>query len=86
MKIGVTIGKFYPFHLGHNYLITEAKKQVDHLFVLVCGQEKQTINQEIRAQWIRFLHPEIEVIEVLDDLPEAPEPWAKRTLVICRLG
>lgn len=82
MKLGVTIGKFYPFHLGHNYLITEAKKQVDHLIVLVCGKETQNIETQIRAQWIRFLHPEIEVIEVLDDLPEAPEPWAKRTLEV----
>jgi NadR type nicotinamide-nucleotide adenylyltransferase len=82
MTIGVTIGKFYPFHLGHNYLITEAKKQVDHLIVLVCHHEKQTISGTTRAQWIRYLHPDVEIIEVVDDLPEAPEPWAKRTLEI----
>lgn len=84
MNIGVTIGKFYPFHLGHNYLITEAKKQVDHLIVLVCHHETQTISGTIRAQWIRSLHPDIEIIEVIDDLPEAPEPWAKRTLEVLK--
>ena len=28
------------------------------------------------------MHPDVEVIEVKDDLPEAPEPWAERALEI----
>jgi NadR type nicotinamide-nucleotide adenylyltransferase len=84
MTLGVTIGKFYPFHLGHSYLITEAKKQVDHLVVLVCHHSQQTITGNIRSQWIKYLHPDVEVIEVIDDLPESPEPWAKRTLEILK--
>jgi|GEM_PF-4899823 len=27
MILGVTVGKFYPFHKGHDYLIREAKKK-----------------------------------------------------------
>lgn len=84
MTLGVTIGKFYPFHLGHNYLITEAKKQVDHLIVIVCYKNTQLISGKVRSQWIRYLHPDVEIIETIDDLPEEPEPWAKRTLEILR--
>ncbi|MEG4027308.1 MULTISPECIES: AAA family ATPase [unclassified Microcoleus] len=28
------------------------------------------------------MHPDAEVIEILDDLPEATEPWAQRTLEV----
>lgn len=82
MKLGVTVGKFYPFHLGHNLLIDEAKRQVDKLVVLVGWKPKHQLSGALRASWIRELHPDVEVIEVLDDLPEAPEPWAIRTLEV----
>lgn len=80
MKLGITVGKFYPFHLGHDYLIEQAKAQVDHLVVLVGYKPTQSISGTLRANWIRRLHPDVEVIEVLDNLPEAAEPWAKRAL------
>lgn len=82
MTLGITVGKFYPFHLGHDYLIREAKKQVDTLVVLVGYKPTQGIPGDIRANWIRLMHPDVEVIEVKDDLPEAPEPWAQRALEI----
>lgn len=82
MTLGITVGKFYPFHLGHDYLIREAKKQVDSLVVLLGYKPTQAIPGKIRANWIRFMHPDVEVIEVIDDLPEAPEPWAERALEI----
>lgn len=82
MTLGITVGKFYPFHLGHDYLIREAKKQVDALVVIVGYKPTEAIPGNIRANWIRSMHPDVEVIEVLDDLPEAPEPWAKRALEI----
>ena len=80
MTLGITVGKFYPFHLGHNYLIQTAKTQVDHLVVLVGYKLQDTISGAIRASWIRKMHPDVEVIEVLDNLPEAPEPWALKAL------
>ena len=82
MTLGITIGKFYPFHLGHHYLITQAKAQVDQLVVLIGHKPTQSIPGTIRANWIRFLHPDVEVIDVLDDIPDAPEPWAERTLSV----
>ena len=82
MTLGITIGKFYPFHLGHHYLIEQAKAQVDHLVVLVGYKPTQTIPGTVRADWIRSLHSDVEVIEVLEDIPDAPEPWAERTLTV----
>ncbi|MBI4783751.1 MAG: AAA family ATPase [Oscillatoriophycideae cyanobacterium NC_groundwater_1537_Pr4_S-0.65um_50_18] len=82
MTLGITIGKFYPFHLGHHYLIEQAKAQVDHLVVLVGYKPTQAIPGTVRANWIRFLHPDVEVIEVLEDISDAPQPWAERALAI----
>ena len=80
--LGLTVGKFYPFHLGHDHLIRTAKGQVDHLVVLVGYKPEQQIPGSVRAGWIRSLHPDVEVLEVLEDIPEAPEPWARRALEV----
>lgn len=82
MTLGITVGKFYPFHLGHDHLIRTARTQVDHLVVLVGVAPDQPIPGSVRAGWIRSLHPEVEVVEVVDDLPAAPEPWARRALEV----
>lgn len=80
MSLGVTIGKFYPLHLGHDLLIREAKAQVDRLVVIVGFRPDQALPGSLRAEWIREMHPDVEVIPALEDIPEAPEPWAQRTL------
>lgn len=80
MTLGVTIGKFYPFHLGHDLLVREAKGRCDRLVVLVGWKPGQALPGELRASWIRELHPDVEVLLVLEDVPDAPEPWARRTL------
>lgn len=82
MTLGVTVGKFYPFHLGHDLLIQTAKCHVDRFVVLVGWKPEHELSGTLRANWIREMHPDVEVIEVLDDLPEAPEPWAARTLEV----
>lgn len=82
MTLGITVGKFYPFHVGHDYLIRSAKAQVDHLVVLVGYKPTQQIAGQVRAEWIRFMHPEVEVIEVLEDIPNASPPWAERALEV----
>lgn len=82
MTLGLTIGKFYPFHRGHDHLIRTAKAQVDHLVVIVGFKPAQKIPGPVRAGWIRSLHPDVEVIEVLDDLPPEPEPWMERALEV----
>ena len=79
MTLGVTAGKFYPLHLGHDLLIREARRQVDRLVVLVAWRPGQQIPGAVRAGWIRARHPGVSVIEVLDDIPNESAPWATRT-------
>jgi HTH-type transcriptional regulator, transcriptional repressor of NAD biosynthesis genes len=82
MITGLVVGKFYPPHRGHSFLIEEARSQVDHLDVFVCHREDQTISGSLRAAWLRELHPDVNVIEVVDDRPEEPDAWATYTLNI----
>ncbi len=82
MTLGVTVGKFYPFHLGHDLLLRRAKAQVERLAVLVAYKPGQALPGHLRAAWIREEHPDVEVLEVLDDIEEAPGPWARRTLEV----
>lgn len=82
MTVGVTTGKFYPFHLGHDYLLRQAKKQVDRLVVIVGFKPEQDISGEIRADWIRQQHPDIDVILSLEDIPNDSKLWGERTLQI----
>ena len=80
--LGVTIGKFYPFHRGHALLLATASQRCDHLVVLCSDRQGDSVPAATRAGWIRTLFPEAEVIVTPDDLPEAPEPWARRTLEV----
>eukprot|EP01043_Picozoa_sp_COSAG02_P034531 COSAG02_NODE_2421_length_8897_cov_11.835190_2_plen_357_part_00 len=82
--LGVTIGKFYPFHKGHALLIRQAAERCDHLVVICSGRKAEPVDMKVRADWIRTLFPlpHVEVITTHDDLPEAPQPWATRTLEI----
>jgi HTH-type transcriptional regulator, transcriptional repressor of NAD biosynthesis genes len=80
--IGVVIGKFYPPHRGHKFLIDTATAQVDHLTVIVCDHPSQSIPAALRAEWLREMHPNVTVVVTPDDEPDEPEPWARRTIEI----
>ena len=77
---GLVVGKFYPPHRGHKFLIDTALSQVDSLEVLVCARPEQMISGELRAQWLREIHPDARV-RVIDDPGEDDnsEFWAKYT-------
>lgn len=51
-KIGLTIGKFAPFHKGHEYLINKALKYVDELYVFIYETNVIDISIDNRVQWI----------------------------------
>lgn len=79
---GVIIGKFYPPHLGHKFLIETALGEVQDLMVIVCEHPSQTISGDQRAAWLREIHPGLTVVVTPDDEPDEPEPWARRTIEI----
>jgi HTH-type transcriptional repressor of NAD biosynthesis genes len=77
---GLVIGKFYPPHRGHKFLIETALKAVDHLDVLICVREDQTIIGDLREKWLREIHPLAHVLQV-DDFgdDDNSKAWAEYT-------
>lgn len=78
MTRGLVIGRFYPPHRGHKFLIETALAQVHHLDVLVCTRPDLTIPGQLRAQWLQEIHPSAHV-RAIDDPGEDnnSEFWAK---------
>ncbi|MBN1468939.1 MAG: AAA family ATPase [Fusobacteriaceae bacterium] len=65
-KVGFTLGKFAPFHKGHQYIIEMALKEMDEVVVLIYNTEVINIPLNIRANWIRKIYPTVKVIEGWD--------------------
>ena len=61
-KIGFTIGKFAPLHKGHQYLIETALKEMDEVYVVVYETNVIDISVEQRADWIKKIYPNVNVI------------------------
>jgi len=80
MSLGFIVGKFYPPHRGHKYLIDEARRQVDRLIVMIPHHPAQTIPGELRAAWLREIHPDCEIDLVADELADDSHEWAQFTL------
>lgn len=63
-KIGFTLGKFAPLHKGHQRVLHLAEAEMDKVIALIYDAPEQTsIPLSKRADWIRQLHPSVEVIE-----------------------
>lgn len=50
---GLTVGKFYPFHSGHKYLIDTALLTCTKVYVIVCWIEGQSPSGACRIEWIK---------------------------------
>lgn len=64
--IGAVVVKCNPFHIGHRYLIEEAKKRVDFLIVFVLEEEEFLFPFEERFQLVK------EGVKDLDDIMVVP--------------
>src|SRR5262245_7460546 len=64
--LGLVIGKFYPPHRGHKYLIETAGAQSERTVVIVCAKPNDSIPGELRGAWLQEIHPWAEV-RVIDD-------------------
>lgn len=60
-KVGFTIGKFAPFHKGHQLLIETGLKEMDKFYVIVYETDVIDIDIEIRANWIKQIYPDVEI-------------------------
>lgn len=61
MKIGFTIGKFAPFHKGHQYLIETALKEMDKVVVVVYDTNLINTSTQKRGEWIKNIYPDVEI-------------------------
>ena len=62
MKIGFTIGKFAPFHKGHEYLLDTALKEMDKMYVLINNTDVTDVPLEARAKWLKELFPKAHIL------------------------
>lgn len=89
-KIGLTLGKFAPFHKGHEYLIQTALGEVDELYVLIYDTDLISIPLQVRAGWIKKIFPSLKIIEAWDgpegygDTPEIKK--VQEDYILKRLG
>ncbi len=74
---GLTLGKFAPFHKGHQLVIETALAEMDKVSVVIYdAPETTSIPLNIRSNWIKRLYPEVSVIEAWDgptEVGDAPE-------------
>lgn len=77
-KTGLILGKFYPPHKGHQYLIDFARKYpgISKLYVVVDRTPNETIPQAHRVSWLKEMFPDVDVRPLGDmnwqDPSEAP--------------
>lgn len=78
---GVVIGKFLPPHRGHQHLIETATRGSGRLTLFVCAKPTDPIPGEVRAAWIREMHPGVDV-RVIDDRYDENDSrvWAENTI------
>jgi HTH-type transcriptional repressor of NAD biosynthesis genes len=80
-KQGLVVGKFYPPHKGHKYLIDTAQSQCEKVTVIVCYKQTETIPGTLRAQWLQEIHPGARIILIEDYklADDDSEGWAAYT-------
>ena len=61
MKLGFILGKFAPYHLGHQFLIQEALRQCDGLTLLVYSEASDALPGWLRYHWLKSSFPELDV-------------------------
>lgn len=77
----VVAGKFYPPHRGHHLVIDTALAQADAVSVLLCVRPGDRIDGNLRACWLREMHPRAEILAVDDRYDEQDSAlWARNTI------
>jgi HTH-type transcriptional repressor of NAD biosynthesis genes len=85
---GLVIGKFYPPHLGHVYLIRTAAAHCQRVTVGVLGSSVESISIAQRVSWLRETFadaPHVRIVGALDDVPvdyTSPAIWAAHVAIM----
>lgn len=62
MKIGFTIGKFAPLHIGHEYLIERGLSECNEFYILINNTDVIDVPIEVRANWLKQCYPKAHII------------------------
>ena len=75
-KIGITIGKFMPLHLGHELLIEFGSAMMDEFYVVVSGKETDEIPLTLRFDWVESFveKSRLKNVTVVYHVDESPTP------------
>jgi HTH-type transcriptional regulator, transcriptional repressor of NAD biosynthesis genes len=77
VKRGLTLGKYAPFHRGHQLVIQTALAEMDEVIVIIYdAPETTSVPLSVRANWIRTLYPSVKVIEAWDGPTEVGDSEA----------
>ena len=82
---GLVIGKFYPFHAGHQALVRAATSTCERVTVEVMAHTVESIPVEVRVGWVQAEHPTARVVAAPDDHDvdfDSPEVWDLHMAVI----
>ncbi len=64
IKRGLTLGKYAPFHKGHQLVIDTALAEMDELIVIIYDSPEVTpIPLKTRAAWIKTIYPAVQLVE-----------------------
>ncbi|WP_444996308.1 AAA family ATPase [Aliikangiella sp. IMCC44359] len=72
MTTGMILGKFYPPHTGHQYLIQFASQYVNQLVVIVESVRDEKISAALRASWLQESFPTVQFLCLYDYNPQEP--------------
>lgn len=61
-----------PIHAGHVFLCETALEMVDQLTVLVCSNDTEEIDGDLRLQWVKACVPNARVVHMHRDIPQEP--------------
>lgn len=77
-RTGLVIGKFYPLHRGHQFLIQSSIDACDHVFVVMTALTGDRPAGPIRLGWIKRLFPQVTAILLPESTPKYPSECASR--------
>ena len=83
--IGLILGKFFPLHRGHCFVIDMAIDMCAEVHICVCSKNDESIEGSVRVEWVRAQYPHAnvtvhhitkEIEEAHANNPHAPKIWA----------
>ena len=73
-KTGLAIGKFMPFHRGHELMIEFGASMSDTMNVLISGRELEYPSVTTRYSWLQQTYLHEHGIQVVIDIDLIPDP------------